>query len=212
MATPNHRPAQRSPDPRPARRRARWGTISRELVIDTATALVTKRGFEQATIRNLACELGVAPMTLYRHVRDKTDLLDAVVDRLLAPVWKPHSSEQDWRVWIGEAADNLRRFLVEQPAALHVYLSHPVVSATAVSRMDALLRVLRNVVGDEQRARQAYAAIQTYTIGFAALEASRAAWHPDDGQPVDELSLQLAAHTTPEQFAVGLTYLLNGLG
>ena len=46
-------------------------------------------GYEQMSIRSLADELGVAPMSLYRHVRDKDDLLDEVVDRLLAKAWRP---------------------------------------------------------------------------------------------------------------------------
>jgi AcrR family transcriptional regulator len=194
----------------PAARRAPWGTISREQVIDVAEKIVTQRGFEHATIRNLAAELGVAPMSLYRHVRDKNDLLDAVVDRLLAQVWRPRGSVENWRAWITEAADNLRRFLIEQPAALHIYLSHPVVSPTALVRMNAVMRTLRQVLDDERQARQAYAAIHTYTIGFAALEASRAAWRPTN-QPVDDLSHQLAAYTTPQQFIEGLNYLLDGI-
>jgi AcrR family transcriptional regulator len=41
------------------------------------------------TIRSLAAELGVAPMSLYRHVRDKDDLSDEVVDRFLATMAPP---------------------------------------------------------------------------------------------------------------------------
>jgi AcrR family transcriptional regulator len=209
MASTHRQPAGERTARARTRRRARWGTISREQVIDTATELVVERGFEQTTIRELAAELGVAPMSLYRHVRDKNDLLDEVVDRLLDPIWKPRVSQDDWRAWIGEAADNLRAFLVEQPAALHVYLSHPVVSPTAVTRMNEVLGVLRGVLGGEQQARRAYAAIHTYTIGFAALEASRASWRPTNGQ-TDDLAHQLAAYTSPHQFSEGLTYLLNG--
>ena len=45
------------------------------------------------TIRSLAAELGVAPMSLYRHVRDKDDLFDEVTDGLLAEAWKPGRDE-----------------------------------------------------------------------------------------------------------------------
>jgi AcrR family transcriptional regulator len=172
------------------------------------------------TIRGLAAELGVAPMSLYRHVRDKDDLLDEVVDRLFTDAWQPHATELHRRAWLAEAADNLRRFLVEQPAALHVYLSHPVVSTAALARMQAMLGVLRQVTGDEDQAQRAYAAIHTYTIGFAALEASRAGWQPGEGAVgtesdtdpgTDALAHQLAAYTTPQQFAEGLDYLLDGI-
>jgi AcrR family transcriptional regulator len=200
--------------------RAPWGTISREQVVETATRIVSDGGSEQMTIRGLAAELGVAPMSLYRHVRDKDDLLNEVVDRLFTDAWQPLSNELSARAWLGEAADNLRRFLVEQPAALHVYLSHPVVSTAALARMQAMLRVLRQVTGDQDQAQRAYAAIHTYTVGFAALEASRAGWQPggssvgaesETDPGTESLADQLASYTTPHQFAEGLDYLLDGI-
>ena len=136
------------------------------------------------SIRSLAASLGVAPMSLYRHVRDKDDLLDEVVDRLLAGAWRPAAAEDDWQAWMTEAASRLRDFLVSQPAALHVYLSHPVVSPAAIERMTAMMGVLRRTGIDEETARSAYGALHTYTIGFAALEASRpAGQHPTRGTP-----------------------------
>ena len=167
-------------------------------------------GYEQLTIRSLAAELGVAPMSLYRHVRDKDDLLDEVVDRLLAGAWRPRLRERDWQGWIVEAADKLRHFLVTEPAALHVYLRHPVVSPAAIERMEAMMQVLRDAGADERAARRAYAAIHTYTVGFAALEASRAGWVPSE-DTVDGVARQLAAYTTPRQFAEGLHYLIEGI-
>ncbi len=93
------------------------------------------------SIRSLAASLGVAPMSLYRHIRDKDDLLDEVVDRLLARTWRPAAAEDDWQPWIAEAASRLRDFLVSQPAALHVYLRHPVVSPAAIDRMNAMTAI-----------------------------------------------------------------------
>lgn len=189
--------------------RTPWGTITREQVITTATDIVRSDGFHDLTIRSLAAQLGVSPMSLYSHVRDKDDILDAVVDRLLARTWRPSAPEDDWEEWITQAADKLRRFLVRQPAALYVYLRHPVVSPAAIARMDAMMVVLRTALDDEDAAKRAYAAIHTYTLGFAALEASRAGWTPSDDTP-NRLAVQLAAYTMPEQFSEGLRYLLYG--
>lgn len=198
-------------DAAPLSRRASWGTISREQVIVAATRIVKSGGFDSMTIRSLAQELGVAPMSLYRHVRDKGDLLDEVVDRLLAEVWRPRASKADWRTWITEAADRLRRFLVRQPAALDVYLRHPVVSPAAVARMHAMLGILHDGLGDEASANAAYATIHTYTLGFAALEASRSGWVSGNASSDDPVAVQLMTFTTPSQFAVGMRYLLSGL-
>ena len=199
------------PDARPSARRARWGTISREDVITAAVEIIRGGGYEEMSIRSLAAGLGVAPMSLYRHIRDKDDLLGEVVDRLLAQAWRPSAAEDDWQPWVTEAAARLRHFLVTQPAALHVYLSHPVVSPAAIERMNAMMDVLRRTGLDETTARSAYGALHTYTIGFAALEASRAGWTPDDSD-ASGLARLLAAYTTTGQFTEGLRYLLAGIG
>ncbi len=194
----------------PSARRAAWGTISREDVIQAAVKAVRAGGYEQMSIRSLAADLGVAPMSLYRHMRDKDDLLDEVTDVLLAEAWRPAADEADGQAWLVEAAAKLRAFLVSQPAALHVYLRHPVISPAAVDRMNAMMGVLRRTGLDEQTARSAYGALHTYTIGFAALEASRAGWVPG-GAEAGSLARQLAAYTTTEQFTEGLRYLLEGI-
>jgi TetR/AcrR family tetracycline transcriptional repressor len=179
-------------------------------VVGTALRLVEAGGYEELTVRSLASALGVAPMTLYHYVKSKDDLLDEVVDRMLAKAWRPSSSAgRQWRDWVAEAADKFRQFLVDQPAALHVYLEHPVVSPESQRRMQEMLAALRQAGLDESGARRAYAALHTYTIGFAALQASRSGWKPEPG--TKPIALQLAAYTTPRQFSEGLAYILEGI-
>jgi AcrR family transcriptional regulator len=195
--------------------RAAWGSISREEIVGAAAGIVAAGGYEEMSIRGLAASLGVAPMSLYRHIRDKNDLLGEITDRLLAGAWRPAAAEDDWQAWVTEAASRLRDFLVSQPAALHVYLRHPVVSPAAVDRMNAMMSVLRRAGLSEEEARSAYGALHTYTIGFAALEASRAGSAPGTeaagGGDADSLGRQLAAYTTTGQFITGLRYLLQGI-
>jgi TetR/AcrR family tetracycline transcriptional repressor len=190
--------------------RAKWGTITREHLIEAAEEEIAAGRYEQMTVRLLASRLGVAPMSLYRHVRDKEDLLNEVVDRLLAKAWEPATAASDARGWIMEAADRFRRFLVEQPAALHVFLAHPVTSPAALTRLRAMLAVLQAAGLDEPSARRVYAAVNTYTLGFAALEASRARWLGATQEPADPDTAWLASMTGEQQFADGLSALLEG--
>jgi AcrR family transcriptional regulator len=199
-------PLREKNDPLP--RRAPGGSVSREDIVQAVTRIVTAGGSGEVPVHALAADLGVAPVSLYRHISSSDGVLDEAVDRLLALAWRPGASEGDWRAWVTEASSRLRDFLVSQPAALHVYLRHPVASPAAVTRMDAVLRVLRRAGLDEPAARGAYGALHTYTIGFAALEAARAAWTPEGAGP---LARQLAGYTTAGQFAEGLRYLLEGI-
>ena len=146
--------ARRADEVQRAPGRTPWGSITRAQIIEAAMTVVKAGGYDQMTVRSLAAELGVSPMSLYRHIRDKDDLLDEVVDRLLANAWRPRCAKEDWRAWMAEAADRLRRLLVSQPAALHVYLRHPVVSPAAIARMEAMMSVLRRAGAEEQAARR----------------------------------------------------------
>lgn len=206
--------------------RAGWGTISRRQIVDAAIAAIRAGGEERLTIRGLAASLGVAPMSLYHHVRSRDDLLDDVVGVLLAEAWRPAlpepvatrsgaapaGTEGEVRAWLTEAADRFRLFLVEHPVALHVYLRHPVVSEAAIGRMEAMLRVLGEAGLAGEAARRAYGALHTYTVGFAALEASRRRSTGRAGErAADDLARRLAAYTTHEQFLAGLDLLLDGV-
>ena len=188
----------------------RRGPLSRQQIVEAGLESVRAGQYEQMTIRSLAAGLGVAPMALYRHVRDKDDLLVEVTDRLLAETWRPRVRPTNWKNWVTDVAERLRKLLVTQPAALHVYLRQPVTSPAAVARMDTTLDVLGRAGLTPEEAGRAFAAIQTYTIGFAALEASRVRWQPDP-EVVDPTADRLAAFTTPAQFLNGLHLLLDGI-
>lgn len=189
--------------------RAHWGTVTREQIIDAAVLAVKAGRYEEMTIRSLAADLGVAPMTLYGHIKDRDDLLDEVTDRLLAKCWRPRKDCNTWQEWIMEVARRFRRLLVNKPAALHVFLSHPVASPAAVERMDAMLEVLATAGFNEEEALRIYATLHTYTIGFAALEASRSKWESTSKRS-DANMRQLSSFTTTSQFNIGLEVLLHG--
>jgi len=50
----------------------------REKLIDAAERLFAQKGLEAVTLRQLAAEIGVSPMTPYRYFADKTAILAAV--------------------------------------------------------------------------------------------------------------------------------------
>jgi len=73
--------------------------------------------------------------------------------------------------------------------------------------MNAMMSVLQRTGVGEETARSAYGAVHTYTIGFAALEASRARRVPGSAGP----AALPATYTTTGQFTEGLRYLLEGI-
>ena len=83
------------------RARGRPPRLSRHEIVREALALVRRRGRESLTMRSLAEELGCGPMSLYSHVRDKAELLDAVgalaLDRVCAVSFMAFNPYLCWR-------------------------------------------------------------------------------------------------------------------
>jgi AcrR family transcriptional regulator len=192
-----------------AGQRAPRGTISRSQIVEAALRALRTSGFEQMTIRSLAADLDVAPMSLYRYIRDKDDLMDEVVEELLIESQPMPGASGSWQTRLTEAADALRRLLVEEPGALYVYLRHPVISPTAMRRMEMMLKILREAGFDAPSSKTAFLAIQAYTVGCAAVETSRKGWVPPEKS--SHMATELLAMTSPKQFASGLRYLLAGI-
>src|SRR5215468_10136068 len=74
----------------------RRATLSRDRVLRAAVALADEAGIESLSMRKLAKELGVVPMALYKHVASKEELLDGMVDIVMAEI-DPPLSAADWK-------------------------------------------------------------------------------------------------------------------
>src|SRR5690606_21008169 len=74
----------------------RLAQISRPAVLAAALAVADERGLDALTMQAVAARLGVTAMALYRHVRDKDDLLDGLVEALLTE-FPPPDPGLPWR-------------------------------------------------------------------------------------------------------------------
>ncbi|WP_231554521.1 TetR/AcrR family transcriptional regulator C-terminal domain-containing protein [Arthrobacter sp. L77] len=73
--------------------------LSRAAVLTAAVALADGQGVGGLNMRTLAEDLGVVPMALYKHVSSKEDLLDGMVDVIVAEI-DPPLEGQEWRTTV----------------------------------------------------------------------------------------------------------------
>ncbi len=69
------------------------------------------------TIRSLAQELGVKPMSLYHHVANKEEILDGIIDVVFREI-ELHSADADWRSAMRHRAISARSVLGRHPWAI----------------------------------------------------------------------------------------------
>jgi AcrR family transcriptional regulator len=150
---------------------ARPAVISRESILDATLSLAEERGLDAVSMRGVAARLGVTPMALYHHVRDKDDLLDGLVERLLAELPLPDPS-LPWAERLAALATSLREAAVRHPDAFLMLLQRPVATPEALAVRGVVYDALREAGASGELVPRIERLLSTFVIGFAASEAA----------------------------------------
>jgi AcrR family transcriptional regulator len=126
--------ARRGAAPLGAARRER---LNRERVLRAAVALADKAGLGAVSMRGLAQELGVVPMALYKHVADKEELLNGMVDHVIAE-FGPAEEEQDWKSGVRQRILAARRAVLRHPWARQAIESRTTRTPAVLHYMDSV--------------------------------------------------------------------------
>jgi AcrR family transcriptional regulator len=146
-------------------------------------------GLQALTIRRLSVALGVTPMAVYRHVRDKSHLLDLMADRLMSDL------DQGTRPTAGAGAEpweeRLRRLLNSYQAVLAAHpatpqlVTRPFVSTAGLRVSESLLDIFQSAGFSPDEAVELLQAIIPLVLGPAL---HRSGW----GQSSPDLALDTA--------------------
>ena len=114
--------------------------LNRERVLATAVALADRDGVDALSMRRVANELDVVPMALYKHVANKEEMLDGMLDVVVAEIDPPRSGA-DWRTAIRERILSARRALLRHPWASSVMESRKRPTPTVMAYMDSMIEM-----------------------------------------------------------------------
>jgi AcrR family transcriptional regulator len=145
--------------------------LTRERVLRSAVAHADAVGLEALTMRTLAEMLGVAPMALYRHVANKDDLIDAMVDVVFMEIGVP-AGGGDWRTSMRRRAIAVREALARHRWAVGLMESRRNPGPANLRHHDAVLGRLRAAGFDVRQTAHAYSLLDSYIYGFALTKAN----------------------------------------
>jgi len=203
--------------------------LTPDLIARTALRLLNDVGLDGLTMRLLAKELGVQAPTLYWHVKNKQQLLDAMADLIAAEVadgLEAPGLGTTWQEWIAELARKMRRTMLRYRDGARVsagaYTTDPAVGRT----VELTLRTLRDAGFPVSPAARAFPTVLHYTMGFTIEEQARtgadyAGENPYAAKksPFDPEKYPLAASVAEELITVdsdasfehGLSIVLTGM-
>jgi len=119
--------------------RGRRARLNRDRVLRAAVELADEAGIDSVSMRNLAERLGVVPMALYKHVANKDELLDGMVDVIVGEIDQP-GRDTDWKSAVRARILSARRALLRHPWA-------PQVIESRTTRTPVVLEYMNSVIG-----------------------------------------------------------------
>lgn len=203
--------------------------LSREAIVTAAVELADREGLDALSMRRLADAVGFGTMSLYNHVRDKDDVLHAMLEAVVTQIELPAPGEAEgvrWKRALRSIAHSQREALGRHPWACQLWqTAWPGPARKAL--MEGLLRCLREGGFSPRMAHHGFHAFDLYVVGHAQQAAQFAAsldgrWEqtitrffeetPADEYPyVIEHVEQHGGDGSDDDFAFMLELLLDGL-
>ncbi|HEU5474870.1 MAG TPA: TetR/AcrR family transcriptional regulator C-terminal domain-containing protein [Actinophytocola sp.] len=200
--------------------------LSRDLIVRTAVELIERDGVNAISMRRLAAELGSGAMSLYNHVPNKSALLDAVAEHILAELELDADPSVDWREAARSMARGFREVAGRYPRSVMVVASRQLNTTVGLRPVELALATARAAGFDGQAAVQVMRAVVNYVLGCLVHEASltEARWAADAAPRLDEAALDAAGlvnvrellpalveHDSEADFEFGLELLISAL-
>jgi AcrR family transcriptional regulator len=144
--------------------------VTRDRAVRVAIVLADAGGIESLSMRKLAAALGIEAMSLYYHVKNKSDLLDGMLDAVYTEFFTPQIGDQ-WRGAMRTRATSTRAVLARHPWAISIKARTSPGPAT-LRHLDAVIGSFRAAGFSMPMTGHAMSLLDSYVQGFAQQEAS----------------------------------------
>ena len=202
-------------------------SLSRDRVVRAAVNLADKQGLDALSMRKVAQALKVEAMSLYNHISNKDELLDAMVDEVAGEIELP-AIGGDWKAAMRRRANSAHAAMLKHPWAPMLMLSRVNVGPAMLAYVNATIGCLREAGFSYPMADHAWNAIDNHIYGFtlqalnfpiepeeyAAVAKDYLPMIPEEQYPyLRGMALQVieGKHQGIQDFEFGLELILDGL-
>lgn len=167
--------------------------LSRERILSAALELIDRVGLPALNMRDLGAELGASTMSVYRYFRNKSELLDAVVD-LVVEDFAPPPPQSGWRAQARAMCVRVRAAMLSHPELADLIGREFRRSPTSLRVNAAIIARLGASGVPKALLPDTYWALSSYTTGYTLLEAqARRRRRPNVERDTTERVRKLAA-------------------
>ena len=206
---------------RQARERA---PLDRARIVAAALGIVDADGIEGLSLRRLADDLGVSPMSLYWHVRDKAELLELVGQAVLAAIEIP-APRGDWREQLRDVHRAMFRGFLAHPRTGDLLIGRARYASGGLALFERILSILLGAGFPPETAFDAYQSLYLFMLGEMATSSRSPQFidvqrqgvlymHslPADRFPsIGQVAPVIGRRSLEEQFEIGLDVEIEGI-
>ena len=196
--------------------------LTRSRVASAALSLIDENGLDALSMRKLGAFLGVEAMSLYNHVNNKDDLLNAVTDLVYAEIFRSYGKPAgDWREKARRLAASYVHAAEAHPESLPLLIDRPGDTPGGLQLMDRVASIFDGVTDDLRAPALAFSAVSAYVVGTLIQERSAAQAEsadpstvvelPDGFEAVARFRTALRTMSVAERFDEGLEAMLDGI-
>ena len=211
---------------RPRRRtRAARPPLDRRQIATAGLRIVDEEGADALSLRRLAEELGVAPMSIYWHVKDKAELLEVIGHQVFAEIEIP-IARGDWRDQLRDVHRAMLAGVLRHPNTTDILIGRARYGPGGLALFERILSILLEAGFSPESAFDAYTSLYLFTLGFTATAGRSPAFREIQGQGVlymgtlpEDLfpSIRTAVpvigrRSLDEQFELALDVVIEGIG
>ncbi|GAA2168384.1 TetR/AcrR family transcriptional regulator [Actinomadura napierensis] len=119
--------------------------LTAERIVRTAIAVADADGLDALSMRRIADELGVAPMSIYTYVPGKAELIDVMLDRAFAELTPADGVTGGWRAKLEHIARDNWDLFHRHPWLLHVAAVRPPMGPAVFGKYEFELRAIDGI-------------------------------------------------------------------
>lgn len=189
----------------------------RDRLVAGAVALADREGLAAVSIRRVAAELGVRPMSIYTYIASKDELFDLMAEAVVSEVLVTAPLPSDWRAAVEAIAIQSHHVFVAHPWLAAISHARPDLGANALHHAEQLLSAIAPLDLPAEKAWEVLFLINDYTLGHAVRVAhappTAGNYPPFDSQQFPRLAATIhsAGRRSDDTFLAGLGRILDGI-
>jgi AcrR family transcriptional regulator len=176
------------------RERGSRPALSEEKIVRTAIRLADAEGIDALSMRRIAAEMGSGTTSLYRHITNKDELIELMIDAVHGEMPLPDEPGDDWLAELAASARRFRAALLAHPWLAQQASRRPALGPNVIKQSDHALGVAGRVTTDATQAGMVVDAVNTFVLGSVAAELAELEARRNTGMTEDEWRSSVGAY------------------